>query len=64
MAKGSWLVDGATTTPARGELVLIDPGSSWSAISGENPLLIIASTVDTVVSIEALDAFMKRRFES
>lgn len=61
---GTVVVDGAMTTPARGELVVIEPGSSWSVISGEKPLLIIASAVDTVVSIEALDAFVKRRFES
>lgn len=61
---GTIVVDGATTTPARGDLVVIEPGSSWSAISGDNPLLIIACAVDTVVSIEALDAFVKRRFES
>lgn len=61
---GTVVVDGTTTTPARGELVVIEPGSSWSVIAGGKPLLIIASTVDTVVSIEALDAFVKRRFES
>jgi mannose-6-phosphate isomerase-like protein (cupin superfamily) len=61
---GTVVVDGALTTPARGELIVIEPGSSWSVISGEKPLLIIASAVDTVVSIEALDAFVKRRFES
>ncbi|HSJ71640.1 MAG TPA: mannose-1-phosphate guanylyltransferase/mannose-6-phosphate isomerase [Acidimicrobiia bacterium] len=62
--EGTVIIDDATTMPARGELVVVEPGSSWSAITGEKPLLIIASAVDTVVSIEALDAFVKRRFGS
>ena len=61
---GAVAIGDAMTTPARGEVVTIGAGVSWSAISGEKPLLIIASTVDTVVSIEELEEFVKRRFES
>ncbi len=61
--EGTVVVDGVATMPARGDLITIEQGSSWSVVSGDKPLLIIVCTVDTVVSIDALDAFVERRFE-